>query len=588
MLEDACESRQLPTQEDVLLLISLLPAPSATPAQHRHVASIFTLLSRWTRQLSMHRAIPQQNITETLHQSIYRALNFVSQPWRASLHPTLLLFLGTAASFIAIASAANANDVSIVERIIETAGTALLSIDCSTVPPADCSCTTEKAASDFLFGCTYLISASAISANVSSWVSAAFFQASALCLDPHAVHAATQAYPAFRQSIIETYDRANVNDRAYFLQSSSVFQEFIEGLYGNIRSILLHALQAPCEAQVAVLAAGGMLDGLSRLVSGRASMPQRVKSRIQLVIDALASLMAEQAAIAVNAYGLSSPHDRHNIACIAYAISQSHRSCTMPHPTPQTAICLVIASYYFLFKEQQQQRHVSEIVSAAKTHAAIATMDETSLSNVLHVIRSTACTAHEHYRNISYSQAPATAPYLQNEFASCQKLFVISFRFLDVLASTPYRPRSPRILSIQLPATVASVAADLQFCRTDTAEYSSLVKLSIKSLTLDSYDAENSVCHTSAAAVHIAGCLPLYNDAIKQSILCTGDDTKASAAWLYDAVLAAKVQFLFALLSSCCGYIPQVRMMTYTNCLLLLELKNSDEHHGVYQHESKA
>lgn len=94
----------------------------------------------------------------------------------------------------------------------------------------------------------------------------------------------------------------------------------------------------------------------------------------------------------------------------------------------------------------------------------------------------------------------------------------------------------------QLAATVVGVLADLQFCRVGTAQYAALLRAALAEAPSD-----------PAAADSLAACLPCYADLAVQCPAHGGQ-----AAWLVDAVSAAKVQLLFNALVPCCAMLAVV------------------------------
>lgn len=171
--------------------------------------------------------------------------------------------------------------------------------------------------------------------------------------------------------------------------------------------------------------------------------------------------------------------------------------------------------------------------------------------------------AQAHYRQLALSASPAwlagvdaaaVRQLLDRLFLACLALLVAAWQAAAALVSAEPAKHSAAVVApaadgqrqeaqrAQLAATVVGVLADLQFCRVGTAQYAALLRAALAEAPGD-----------PAAAAILAACLPCYADLAVQCPAHAGQ-----AAWLVDAVSAAKVQLLFNALVPCCGMLPVV------------------------------
>lgn len=170
--------------------------------------------------------------------------------------------------------------------------------------------------------------------------------------------------------------------------------------------------------------------------------------------------------------------------------------------------------------------------------------------------------AHALYRQLALSASPAwlaavdaasVRQLLDKLFLACLALLVAAWQAAaaptpahaaehSAAAPAPADAQRHAAERAQLAAAVIGVLADLQFCRVGTAQYAALLRAALAEAPSD-----------PAAAASLTACLPCYADLAVQCPTHGGQ-----AAWLIDAVSAAKVQLLFNALVPCCGMLPVV------------------------------
>lgn len=124
---------------------------------------------------------------------------------------------------------------------------------------------------------------------------------------------------------------------------------------------------------------------------------------------------------------------------------------------------------------------------------------------------------------------------LDRNFATC-------FLLLGAVWSAD-RGTQPSAMSPQLAVHVLTVASDLQFCRSQSNQYTQILTEALSVLP-----------DNGAAAAAVAGYLPCHADVAQQAAGPSGQ-----WVWEGDTVIAAKVQFLFTALTPCISFLPQVR-----------------------------
>lgn len=92
-------------------------------------------------------------------------------------------------------------------------------------------------------------------------------------------------------------------------------------------------------------------------------------------------------------------------------------------------------------------------------------------------------------------------------------------------------------------ATMVGILANLQFCRVPMEQYGTLLREALAVLPGD-----------PEAAATVAGGLPQYAEVAGP---CSARD--GAPRWVADAVTAAKIQFVFTVLVTCCRQLPEVR-----------------------------
>ena len=338
------------------------------------------------------------------------------------------------------------------------------------------------------------------------------------------------------------------------------------------------------QGAAAVLVLGGLAEGLLRAAAG---FPEAAK----LAAEAEGSLAAACAAAAAPAAAAevvnhSQPAQALLLDACALASAQLCAAVQRPQLAAASARCQAQAMLHSALSLAPLQQAAMSMIPPAQASALLQHQAGCALVQqaagiatrlaalysllpikeqhwLVQQVQVAARQAHAHYHQLALSASPAwlagvdaaaVRQLLDKMFLAC--LALLGAAWQAAAAPAPAEPTNhstavvaaaadvqrQQLQRAQLAATVVGVLADVQFCRVGTAQYAALLRAALAEAPGD-----------PAAAASLAACLPCYADLAVQCPVHAGQ-----AAWLVDAVSAAKVQLLFNALVPCCGMLPVV------------------------------
>ena len=590
--------------------------PSSSPFE------AFIVLSRWARHLSIHRhtSAAQEHtllVATTAALRILRGGGGVSDVV-TSTFPT------TAAAVLYLGNAANAlPSVHLREEIAEAVGNLLLHFPSQ---QQQHNFSAFDSISLLISGSVTLLPALVYHPDAACWVFTAMLHALET-LPVHVKNTTTssntdrvlrilvQIQPAVRTATVSLASAAAAAPRQPQTRTAprtiSSGYQCLEGMYGVLRAVLLpfHPLRNNIPANDtmqkeddecrnlnvvagAALAAGGLLQGLVRNAPPPSTAMMH-RTSLQSLIEATSELLLCAANV----------DDVTVRAATALALGQCYHSCRLPKPTPATLSCCISGLFDTLLdiqpllralndsskisaaaasaalaqqaasQQQHQQRHISQLMSVVMAQLAelLQSLCAEERTKMLESIRTAAFRTHQQYRQyILHDWTPFTSSIDHLPLQSAlETLFSTSIDLVSAFHRHHHHHHhqsgGSTYAAAAVPAAlVLSIAADLQFCRTNTPHYAPLLKTALLELPLLPHCITTSSYNNS---VNLADCCPLYT-ALQSPLPAHGN----VPAWLIDSLSAAKMQLLFTALAPCCAQLPEEVCLNRVTPLAMLYL----------------
>jgi len=535
-------SLQTPSNSDAASLVPLLKIHRSSREWLECHADCFLLLSRWARRVALQRNEIDSVASDTLEEAAAMAFATLRASGIDMAGASSLVFLSGYAAVLHTATYSTHNKI---DSIAATVGDALVSSIRNSPLPLHCAAMS-------ITGTLALFPFLSENQDAACWLVSALL----MCLESLDERAPVHL---IIDSLASMYSGARAAMATTVLLPTS-----IQVVYGVLRTVVMmpspHNATYPSQlVAAAVLAAGGMLDGLSR-TSQSAPHPINPKPFLNKmsVIRGLECLLLK-----------ASEHKSELVqAACSLAMMQCFEACKLPRPTVATTMCLTttlvntaLGTRILCHVDRENVAQANEAIveysrcvlvqqatglsAVASSHIGMARLSSSALAEVLGVIKNAARRTHTQYRQyIVISPSMNSVDVLPLRMV-LEKLFSVSMALLAAVAAVPGRPQ---ISGGAIPKVVLAVASDLQFCRTQmqSLEYAALLKSALTALP-----------HQPASAVEVALLLPCLADLeVRHAAVHAG-----LPLWLFDGVTAAKVQLLFAALTPCCGILPQVRAL---------------------------